>query len=273
MPAIPTVLVVSTSVLQHETQGSLLARPHPSSQLASSLPVHTSAPAHTALVGSIIGPLSRYVASCNHFENWNLGFTDMELESEAQLLDALPPLIRRHQTQTYTLGTGVVDTRSQIDVGQGASTQIQCQQQTVPVYLEYSFDCDSTYVSVPAQPHKYQPTQACTGTCTRAAIPGLLYMCRDTSVSVLPLGSTITDTPRRATDATGAGTPGLFDVRSPFNRIIPAPPTPLPTPTVLPHSRPVSGLLASSLVLSLSPLDKQLRTNSIRATVPSSICP
>ena len=40
----------------------------------------------------------------------------MELESEAQLLNALPPPIRGYQAQLYTLGTGVVYTQSQIDV-------------------------------------------------------------------------------------------------------------------------------------------------------------
>ena len=65
------------------------------------------------------------------------------------------PPIRQHQAQSYTLGTGVVDTHSQIAVGQGASTQIRYQQQTTPVYSEYSFVRDSACVFVPAQPHRY----------------------------------------------------------------------------------------------------------------------
>ena len=79
----------------------------------------------------------------------------MELESEAQLLNALPPPIRRHQAQSYTFGTGVGGTRGQIDVGQGASTHFQYHQQATPVYQEYSFVGDSTYASDSAQRHRY----------------------------------------------------------------------------------------------------------------------
>ena len=77
---------------------------------------------------------------------------DMVLESEAQLLNGLPPPILRHQGQRYTFGTGVGDTRGQIDVGQGASTHFQYQQQATPVYPEYSY---SAYMSDSAQPHRY----------------------------------------------------------------------------------------------------------------------
>ena len=112
--SVPTVPVVPTSVLQRETPGALLAHPHPCWQLASSLPVHAPAPANTTLVGSIVAPFPRCAACYNHFENWNLRFTDMELESESQLLNGLPPPIRRHQSQSYTLGTGVVDTHSKL---------------------------------------------------------------------------------------------------------------------------------------------------------------
>ena len=114
MPVVVTVPVVFTSVPQRETPGSLLAHPHSPEHLVSS-------PALAALVRSIVAPPSRYAASYNYFESCDLGFTDMELESEVQLL---PPPIRRHPAQSYTLGTDVVDTRNQIDVGRGASTQI-----------------------------------------------------------------------------------------------------------------------------------------------------
>ena len=39
--------------------------------------------------GSIVAPVPRYAAFYNNFESWCLGFTDMELESNAQLLNAL----------------------------------------------------------------------------------------------------------------------------------------------------------------------------------------
>ena len=52
-------------------------------------------------------------------------------------------------------GTGVVDTWGQIDVGQGASTHVQYQQQATLVYPEYSFVGDSTCVSDSAQLHRY----------------------------------------------------------------------------------------------------------------------
>ena len=48
---------------------------------------------------SIAARLPRYAAFYNYFESWNLVFTDIELESEAQLLNAVPPPIRRHQAQ------------------------------------------------------------------------------------------------------------------------------------------------------------------------------
>ena len=174
VPVVPTVPVVSTSVPQHETPGSLLAHPHPPSHVGSAPPVHAPASAPAAPDGSILAPLPRYAASYNHSESRNLGFTDMELESEAQLLNALRPPIRRHQSQSYTFVTGVVDTHSHVDIGQGASTQIQYQQQTTPVYSEYSFVHDLTYGSVPAQPHRYhqhKPTPAYAPTPTPANPP------------------------------------------------------------------------------------------------------
>ena len=155
VPTVPAVPVVSTSVLQHGTPRSLLANPHPPSHSVSSLPARASAPCPTSPVGSIVAPLPRYAASYNHVESWNGGFTDMELESEAQLLSALPPPIRRYPAQNYTFGTGIVDMHGQIDVGQGASTLAQYQQQATPVYAECSFARDSMHVSVPAQTYRY----------------------------------------------------------------------------------------------------------------------
>ena len=152
VPTVPAVPVVSTSVLQHGTPRSLLANPHPPSH---SLSARAPAPCPTSPVGSIVAPLPRYAASYNHVESWNGGFTDMELESEAQLLSALPPPIRRYPAQSYTFGTGIVDIHGQIDVGQGASTQAQYQQQATPVYAECSFARNSTRVSVPAQAYRH----------------------------------------------------------------------------------------------------------------------
>jgi hypothetical protein len=149
VPTVPMVPVVSTSVLQHETPRTLLAladphpHPHPPSHLVSSLPAaRAPAPCSTSPVGSIVAPLPRYAASYNHFESWNVGFTDMELESEAQLLNALPvPIRRRHPVapSCYAFGTGVVDTHSQADVRQGASIQSQYQPHATPVYSDYPF--------------------------------------------------------------------------------------------------------------------------------------
>ena len=81
----------------------------------------------------------------------------MELESEAQLLNALPPLIRGYQAQLYTYRVSDVRIRF----------------------------CSTSSVL---------PAQACTGTgtCGRTTLPGILYRCRDSSVLVFPHGSTTT---------------------------------------------------------------------------------
>jgi len=81
VPTAPTVPVVSTSLLPHETPRSLLTDPHPQppSPLVSSLPARGPAPSPTSPVASIIAPLPRHAASYNHLESWNVGLTDMEL--------------------------------------------------------------------------------------------------------------------------------------------------------------------------------------------------
>ena len=56
-------------------------------------------------------------------------------------------------------------------------------------------------------------TSTSTGTGIPTAPPGILYKCRDSSVSVFPHGSTTTDTDHCATNAADAGTTGVFDVR------------------------------------------------------------
>ena len=74
---------------------------------------------------------------------------DIEVESGAQLLSAVPPPIRRHQGQSHSLGT--VNTPSQVDVGQGGGTQVRCQQQVpciIGVLLCPRFDsCANTSVA------------------------------------------------------------------------------------------------------------------------------
>ena len=77
----------------------------------------------------------------------------MELESEAQLLNGFPPPIRRHQAQSYTFGTDVVDTRNQIGVGRGASTQINISSELRLYTQSTSLSAARRYVSVSAQPH------------------------------------------------------------------------------------------------------------------------
>ena len=136
-------------------QGPCWPTPHPPPHLVSSPPAHAPAPALTAPVRSIVAPPSRYAASCNHFESWDLGFTDMELESKAQLLNGLPRPIRRHQAQSYTFGTDVVDTRNQIDVGPGASTQINISSELRLYTQSTPLSGVRRYVSVSAQPHWY----------------------------------------------------------------------------------------------------------------------
>jgi len=239
VPTAPTVPVVSTSVLPHETPRSLLTdpHPHPSSHFVSSLPARGPAPSPTSPAGSIIAPLAHHATSYNHLESWNVVFADMELESEAQLLNALPVPIRPHPAQSYASGTGIVDTHGQTDARQGAPMQIQYPQQATPVYSEYSFAHDSTYtyMSVPAQPHRYHQQKPAPAP---APAPALLSLdtCRDSAVSVLLPGSTTTDTARCATNA---GNPGL----------IPAPPTPTPMPltTILPQPRLVSRAVYFSI--------------------------
>ena len=100
--------------------------------LVSSFPARGPAPVLAAPVGrSSHHP--RYATFYNYLGSSSLRFMEMELESEAQLLNVLPPPIRRHQAQNYTFGTSVVDTLGQIDVGQGASTHFRYQQQATPV--------------------------------------------------------------------------------------------------------------------------------------------
>ena len=148
-PRVPVVAVVSTSVPQCEAPGSLPVHLHPPLRLASSPPARAPVPALAAPVGSIAAPLPRYVASYNHFESWDLGFTGMELESEAQLLNGLPLPIRRHQAQSYTFGTGIVGAHSQIDVGRGSSTQFN-------ISSEQRLYTQSTPLSaISVQPHWY----------------------------------------------------------------------------------------------------------------------
>ena len=78
---------------------------------------------------------------------------DMESESEAQLLSAFPPPIRRHQAQSHSRGT--VNTHSQVDDGQGGGTQVRCQQQVLPVYSERSSVRD-----LPVSTQYHQPNVA-----------------------------------------------------------------------------------------------------------------
>ena len=68
---VPTVPVVSTSVLQHETPVSLLADPHPPSHLGSSPPFMCLLPPTPRRLGQFIAPLPRYDASYNHSEIWD----------------------------------------------------------------------------------------------------------------------------------------------------------------------------------------------------------
>jgi len=134
------------SVPEHEETPETVLAHH--SSLPARAPAPTPAPAPVPGPGSIVAPLPRYATSYNPFERWDVAFMEMESESEAQLLSALPPPIRRHQAQ---------------DVGRGGATriQVQYQQQAMPVYSEYSFVRDSMYVSVPAQLHQYhQPKPA-----------------------------------------------------------------------------------------------------------------
>jgi hypothetical protein len=112
VPTIPTVPVISTSVLQHETPRTLLAdpHPHPPSHLVSSLPAARApapAPCSTSPVGSIVAPLPRYAASGG--------------------------------TELLCFWNSVVDTHSQADVRQGASIQSQYQPHATPVYSDYPF--------------------------------------------------------------------------------------------------------------------------------------
>ena len=86
-----------------------MAHPHPHSHLVSSIPARAPALFLAAPVGQP-SHHPRYATSHNYPESPSLRFMDMELESEAQLLNALPPPIRRHQGQRYTFGTGVGDT-------------------------------------------------------------------------------------------------------------------------------------------------------------------
>ena len=136
--------------------------PHPHSHLVSSLPARAPALFLAAPAGQS-SHHPRYATSHSYPESPSLRFMDMELESEAQLLNALPPPIRWHQGQRYTFGTGVGDTCGQISVGQDASTHFQYLQQATPVLPECSFEGDSTYGSDSAQPHRYyqqKPTPA-----------------------------------------------------------------------------------------------------------------
>src|SRR5258706_807504 len=93
VPVVPTGPVVSTSVLQHPCRPThIRARTLPLVRLLPALPPRTG------WVNRRTSP--RYAASYNYFERWNLGFANMGLESEAELLSALPPPIRRYQAQS-----------------------------------------------------------------------------------------------------------------------------------------------------------------------------
>ena len=78
----------SISVTQRGTLGDLLAHQHAPPHMVSSLPACSAVPlaaAFTTAIGRIVASLPRYATSCNHFETWNVGFMDIESESEAQL--------------------------------------------------------------------------------------------------------------------------------------------------------------------------------------------
>ena len=108
------------------------------------------------------------------------------------------------------------------------------------------------------------PTQACTR--TRTCSPRILYTCRDSAVSVFPLGSTTTDTAfcaMNTANAADAGTP---------RSLMYAVPSIESYQRHQHQRRPVSRSPASGLVVATSPRDKWLRTNVYQTPVPSSIC-
>ena len=154
----PNTLVTTTArespvAVVREVPGGDPSSPARTPHMVCSLPARSPvslAAASTTAIGRIVAPLPRYATSHNHPETWNVGFMDIESESEAQLLSALPPPIRRHQAQSHSLGTA--NTQS-MDVGQGGGTQVRCQQQVLPVYSECSSVRDSVHVPVSTQYH------------------------------------------------------------------------------------------------------------------------
>ena len=121
----------------------------------------------------------RYATSYNYPESPSLGFMDMELESEAQLLSALPSPILQHQGRRYTFGTGVgvrltLDRVLLLIFNTGSkrrlstqSTPLRAIRRMCPILLNL--------IGITS-----------TGTGSPTALPGILWRCRDSPVSVFP---------------------------------------------------------------------------------------
>lgn len=161
-----------------------------------------------------------YACSRPHPDGWVIRHTSLplirilqplqELESEAQLLNAPPLPIRKHPLQSSTFGTGLVDTTVRLTLEAlilRFNTSDILGVLLCPRFAIRVRSCSTLSVS---------PIQACTCTCSPTVFPGTLYICRGSSVSVLPFGGT-TDTARCTTYTADAGKLRLFDVRNPFN--------------------------------------------------------
>ena len=84
----------STGTHLSHSAWNILAHQHAPPYMVSSLPACSLVPlaaASTTAIGRIVAPLPHYATSYNQIKTWNVGFMDIESESEAQLLSALPP--------------------------------------------------------------------------------------------------------------------------------------------------------------------------------------
>ena len=151
--------------------------------------------------------------------------TDMELESEAQLRNVLPPLIWWHQAQSYAFGTSVVDTHSQIDVGGIHLLRFNISSKRRLLNSEYSLVRDSTYVLniigiINTSLHRHLHPNPNPNRCRWNPIDMSRFLSIGISIwehnnRYSPLAGAVD-----AVDAVDAGTLGLFDIRSPSNRVM-----------------------------------------------------
>ena len=237
---VPTFPVISTSMPQRETPGPLLTHLHPRPQFVSSRldsSARAPAPALAAPIGPIVTPLPRYAAYYDHFESWDLGSTDMELGSAAQLLNALPPSDGTRREVVLWNGSSALDRVLPLRFDISNTLCMYTRVLLCPLFDVCVRSCSTSPgitntslqpASAPAPASlSLEPYAYVDGPHSRYVHLGAQQQIQPTMRQTQPMQQ------MRALQ-------GSLMYAVPSKRVISAPPTPLPTTTILPQSRPVT---------------------------------